>query len=99
MPRRMFVPKRVEVIGGLRKLHNKELQNVQRPWGEKGNAYRILAGKPEVKIPLGIPRYMWEDNIEMDLIELGCGIDWIVLAQDRDQWRALLNMVMNLRVP
>jgi hypothetical protein len=66
----------------------------------KRNAYRILAGKPEGKRPLGRPRRMWEDNIKMDLrdIELG-GMDWILLAQDRDQWRALVNTVMNLRVP
>jgi hypothetical protein len=68
--------------------------------GEKRNAYRILVGKPEVKIPLGRPRHRWEDNIRMDLIEIGWGgIDWIDLAQDRDQWMALVNTVMNLRVP
>jgi hypothetical protein len=68
--------------------------------GEKGNAYRILVGKPEGKRPLGRPRRRWEDNIRMDLgeIEWG-GLDWIDLAQDRDQWRALVNTVMNLRVP
>ncbi|PNF32281.1 hypothetical protein B7P43_G16947, partial [Cryptotermes secundus] len=64
------------------------------------NAYRILVGKPEGKRPVGRPIRSWEDNIKMDLREVGWdGIDWIDLAQDRDQWRALLNMVMNLRVP
>jgi hypothetical protein len=68
--------------------------------GEKRNAYRILAGKPEGKRPLGRPRRRWEDNIKMDLREMGWGgMDWIDLAQDRDQWRALVNTVMNLWVP
>jgi hypothetical protein len=68
--------------------------------GEKMNAYRILVGKPERKRSLGRPRRRWVDNIEMDLREIGRdGRDWIELAQDRDQWRALVNMVMNLRVP
>ena len=57
-------------------------------------------GKPEGKRPLRIPRSRWEDNIKMDLKELGCGgMDWIELAEDRDRWRALVNAVMNLRVP
>jgi hypothetical protein len=67
---------------------------------EKRNAYRILVGKPEGKRPLGRPRRRWEDNIKMDLREIGWGgTDWIDLAQDRDQWRALVNTVMNIRVP
>jgi hypothetical protein len=67
---------------------------------EKGNAYRILVGKPEGKRPLGRGRPRWEDNIKMDLREIGWGgMDWIDLAQDRDQWRALVNTVINLRVP
>jgi hypothetical protein len=67
---------------------------------EKRNAYRIVAGEWEGKRPLGKPRRKWEDNIRMDLIEMGWrGMDWIDLAQDRDQWRALVNTVMNLWVP
>jgi hypothetical protein len=62
--------------------------------------YRVLVGKPEGKIPLGRPRHRWEDNIKMDLQEVGCwGMDWNELAQDRDSWRALVNAVMNLQVP
>jgi hypothetical protein len=67
--------------------------------GEK-NAYRILVGKPEGKRPLGRPRRTWEDDIKMDLREVGLGgMGWIDLTQDRDQWRVLVNTVMNLRVP
>jgi hypothetical protein len=62
--------------------------------GEKRNAYRVLVGMPEGERPLGKPRRRWVDNIKMDL-----GMDWIDLAQNRDQWRALVNMVMNLQVP
>jgi hypothetical protein len=59
-----------------------------------------LVGKQGGKIPLGRPRLRWEDNIKMDLKEVGCGgMDWIELVQDRDRWRALVNVVMNLRVP
>jgi hypothetical protein len=68
--------------------------------GAKRNAYRILVGKPEGKRPLGTPRSLWVDNIKMDLTETGwSGMDWFELAQDRDQWRALVNTVLNLRVP
>jgi hypothetical protein len=57
-------------------------------------------GKPEGKRPLGRPRLRWEDNIKMDLQQLGCGgMDWIGLTEDRDRWRAIVNAVMNLRVP
>jgi len=66
----------------------------------RGEAYRVLVGKPEEKRLLGRPRRRWEDNIKMDLQEVGCGgIDWIELAQDRDRWRTLVNAVMNLQVP
>jgi hypothetical protein len=68
--------------------------------GETRNAYRILVGKPEGKRSLGRPRRRWVDNIKMDLGEIGWdGRGWIELVQDRDQWRALENTVMNLRVP
>jgi hypothetical protein len=68
--------------------------------GGERNAYRILVGKPEGKRPLGGPRRRWVNNNTMDLREIECdGMDWIDLAQDRDQWRALVNTVMNLRVP
>jgi hypothetical protein len=68
--------------------------------GEKRNAYRISVGNPEGKRPLGRPRHRWVDNIKMDLREIGWdGMDWIDPAQDRDQWRALVNAIMNLRVP
>jgi hypothetical protein len=67
---------------------------------EKRNAYKILVGKPEGKRPLGRPRSRWEDNIKMDLKEIGWGgMNWIHLTQDRYQWRAFVNAVMNLWVP
>jgi hypothetical protein len=118
--RRIFGPKRDEVTGGWRKLHNEELHNLysspsiiriiksrRMRWavhvarmGEKRNAYRMLVGKPEGKRPLGRPRRRWVDNIKIDLRDrMGwCGLDWIDMAQDRDQWRALVNTVLNLRV-
>jgi hypothetical protein len=118
--RKIFGPKRDEVIGGWRNMHNEELNNLycslciirminsrRISWaghvariGEKRNAYRILVGKSEGKRPLGRLRRRWEDNIRMDLREIGwSSVDWIDLAQDRDQWRALVNTIMNLRVP
>jgi hypothetical protein len=118
--RSIFGPKRDEMVGGWRILHNEELHNlhslpniirlsksrrmrlpghVAYMW-KKRNVYRILVGKPEGKIPLGRPTHRWEDNVKMDLREIGWGgMDWIPLAQDRDQWRALVNMVMNLWIP
>jgi hypothetical protein len=68
--------------------------------GEKRNPYRLLVGKPEGKRPLGRPRHRWVKNIRMDRGEVGWGdVDWIGLAQDRNGWRALVNSVLNLRVP
>jgi hypothetical protein len=66
---------------------------------ENWNAYRVSAGKSEGKMPLGRPKCRLDDNIKMDLRKIGSGVtDWINLAQDRDQWRALVNTIMNLRV-
>jgi hypothetical protein len=67
---------------------------------EKMNSYRILVRKPEGRRPLGRQKYRWVDNIKMDLREIGWdGMDWIDLAQNRNQWRALVNTVMTLRAP
>jgi hypothetical protein len=118
--RGIFGPKRNEVTGEWRKLHNKKLHDLysspsiiriikpqRMRWvghvarmGEQRNAYRLLVGKLEGKRPLGRPRRRWGDNIKMDLVEVGWGdVDWIGLAQDRNRWRALVNSVLNLRVP
>jgi hypothetical protein len=116
----VFGPRRDEVTGGWRKLHDEELRDlycspsiirmiksrrmrwaghVARMW-EKRNAYRLLVGKPEGKRPLERPRCRWVDNIKMDLGEIGWGgVDWIGMAQDGDQWRALVNAIMDLWVP
>jgi hypothetical protein len=68
--------------------------------GERRDVYRALVGTTDRKRPLGRPRHKWEDNIKMDLQEVGCGgMDWIDLAQDRDRCQALVNAVMNLWVP
>ena len=68
--------------------------------GERRGVYRVLVGKPEGKRSLGRPRRIWEDNIKMDLQEVGCGdMDWLVMAQDRDRWRAVVNAEMNFRCP
>ena len=84
----------------------RETKSIRMRWaghvvrmGERSGVYRFLVGKPEGKSPLGRPRCRWEDNIKMDLQEVGggCG-DWMELAQDRDRWRALVSTVMNLRV-
>ena len=67
---------------------------------DRGDIYRVLAGKPEGMRPLERPRHRWKDNIKMDLQEVGCGgMDWIELAHGTDRWQALVNAVMNLQVP
>jgi hypothetical protein len=121
-------PKRNEVTGEWKKLHNEELRDLysspsiirisinhiiriiksrRMRWagyvarmGEKRNAYRLLVRKPDGKRPVGRPRRRWVDNIRMDLGEVGWGdADWIGLAKDRNRWRALVNLVMNVRFP
>jgi hypothetical protein len=118
--RRIFGPKRDEVSGEWRRLHNEErndlyssrniirvIKSRRMRWaghvahmGEGRGAYRILVGRLEGRRPLGRPRPRREDNIKMDLQEVGWeGVAWIDMAQDRGRWRALVNAVMNLRVP
>jgi len=80
-------------------IDNNEMGGACGTHGERRGVYRVLVGKSEGKRPLGRPRRKWEDNIKIDLQEVGCGdMDWIDLAQDRDRWRALVNAVMNLQV-
>ena len=68
--------------------------------GERRGVYRSLFGKPEGKRPLGRSKHRWEDNIKMDLQEVGgAGMDWIRLAQERDRWQVVVNVVINLWVP
>jgi hypothetical protein len=68
-------------------------------YGESRDANRVLVGKRQGRRPLERPRHRWEDNVKMDFREVGCGMDWIDLAQDRDRWRAFVNTVMDLRIP
>jgi hypothetical protein len=117
--RRICGPKRDEVTGEWRKLHNEELHNLysspniirqmnsrRMRWaghvacmGEERNTYKVLVGNPKGRRPLGRPRRRWENGIKMDLGETGWGsVDWIQLAEDRDRWRAVVNVVMKLRV-
>jgi hypothetical protein len=120
LPRRIFGPKRKEVAGGWRRVHNEEpyylycSPNIIRvitsrtmTWtehvarlGEMRIEYKILAGKPEGKRPIGTSRHTWGNNVRMNLREMGWeNVDWTQLAQDGYQWWALVNTVMNLRVP
>jgi hypothetical protein len=81
------------------KIEKNDMGGACSAYGERRGGYRVLVRKPEGKRPNGRPRHRWEDNIKMDLQEVGCGgTDWIELAQDRDRW-ALVNSVMNFRVP
>jgi len=117
--RRIFGPRKDEVMGEWRRLHNEELNDLYSSpsivrviksgrirWnghvacrGEERGVYRVLAGKPEGKRPLGRPRRRWVENIRMDLQEMGCGyMDRTGPAQDRDRWRMLVSAVMNLQV-
>jgi hypothetical protein len=118
--RRIFGPKRDEVPGVWRKLHNEDVHSLYSSlsivrvikarrmrraghvvrMGELRGANNILVGRLEGRRQLRRPRRRWEDNIKMDLREIGFGdVDWIHLAQHRDRWRALANTVINLRVP
>jgi hypothetical protein len=82
------------------KIGKNEIVGICRTYGEVQRRIRGFGGEPEGKRPLGRPRHRWEDNIKMDLQEVGLRVmDWIDLAQDRNRWRALVNTVMNLRVP
>jgi len=118
--RRVFGPKRNEVTGEWRKLHNEELSDTyslpniegvvksrRMRWAghvarmtEGRGVHRVLVGKPEGRRPLGRPRRRWEDNIKIDLQEVGGSCrHWMELAQDRDRWRALVSTVRNFRIP
>ena len=116
--RRIFGPKRVEVTGEWRRLHNKKpyalysspnirlIKSRRLRWaghvgrtGESRGAYRVLVGKPEGRRQLERLRHRWEDTVKMDLREVGWGMNWIDLSQDRERLRAVVNAVMNFRVP
>jgi len=79
------------------KIEKNEMGGTHSAYGKRSGVCRVLVGKPEEKRPLGRPRRRWEDNIKIDLPEVGCvGMGWIEVAQDWDRWRALVNAVMNL---
>jgi len=120
VPGRIFGPRRDEVRGKWRKLHDEELSDLysspsfvrviksrRMKWaghvarmGLRRGVCKVLVRRREGKRPLGRPRRRWEDNIKMYLQEVGCGgLDWIKLAEDGDRWRAVVNAIMNLRVP
>jgi hypothetical protein len=81
------------------KIEKNELGGACSTYGDRIGVYRVMVRKPEGKRPLGRPRHRYEDNIKMDLQEVGCGgIKWIEMAQDTDRWLALVKAVMNLRV-
>ena len=84
-------------MGG--KIKKNEVGGACGAHGEGRGVQRVLVGKPDRKRPLGRPRRRWEDNIKVDIQEVGGGGDWMELAQDRDRWRTLVNTVMNFRVP
>ena len=87
-----------QILFGVIKLRRMRRAGSVARMGERTGVYRVSVGKSEGKRPLGSPRRRWENNIKMDLQEMGCeGVDWFALAQDRDRWRALLNAIMNLR--
>jgi hypothetical protein len=112
--RRIFGPKRDEVRGDWRKLHDLYcsptvvvvIKSRIMRWaghvacmGEGRGVYSGFVEKPEGKRPLGSQSHRWDDNLKLDLQEVGCwGLDWVELAQDRDRWRALVITVMNLRI-
>jgi hypothetical protein len=116
--RKIFGPKRDEVTGKWRRLHNEELYDLyslpniirviksrMMRWaehiasvGERRGTFKVMVWKTDGNRPLGRARHRWEDNIKMDLQEIGWAMDWIDLAQDGDRWRAFVYAVMNLRV-
>jgi hypothetical protein len=90
----------IELSHYIEHLSDNEMERACSTNGEKLNEYTILVGKPEGKRPLERPRRMWVDNIKKDLREIGLDVvDWVDMAQNRDQWRALVNTVMSLRLP
>ena len=116
--RRIFGPRRIDVTGEWRKLHNEELNDIysssnivqviksrRMRWaghvacvGDSKAVYRVVMGRSEGKRPLGRPRRRWVDNIKMNIQEVGwVGVDWLELTQDRYRWRALVNVVRNIR--